>query len=74
MCVCVCVCVRARAIPYARLWCIGMRLHNCVVRANMWHSITLTQNENKIMNVLVVKVPSAGSPRVLPDIGDTTTV
>ena len=27
-----------------------------------------------IIDLLVVKVPSAGSPRILPDIGDTTTV
>ena len=48
-----------------------MRLRHCVVYA--MRVCALLQNDQQT-DLLVVKVPSAGSPRVLPDIGDTTTV
>jgi len=47
----------------------------CIIVLCMWvRYIAKMKQINIIMNLLVVKVPSAGSPRVLPDIGDTTTV
>ena len=54
-------------------WCFHMRLENCIVHViTVWHIYTMYVG--LIIHLLVVKVPSAGSPRILPDIGDTTTV
>ena len=45
-----------------------------IVRAIKWEMQLSTTQRKKQVDLLVVKIPSAGSPRVLPDTGDTTTV